>query len=175
MSSSTGVHYTYNLDGSVATVKYPSTRIVTYTPDADGRELAAVDSANSINYATGAHYAPQGALAAIGNGGNLHATYIYNKRLQPCWMYATSGSALPWNTTNCTGTTATGNILDLKHSFNLGTGDNGNVMGITNNRDPNRSQAFSYDMLNRVYIGETTSTYATSPTKCWGELFNYDA
>src|SRR5436305_8875190 len=50
--------YTYNLDGSVATMTYPSGAVITYTPDSAGRMLSAVDttSSNPINYVTGATY-----------------------------------------------------------------------------------------------------------------------
>jgi len=167
--------YSYNLDGSLATLTYPSTRVITYQPGGAGRPLSAVDTPNSINYATGAHYAPPGGLGQIQNGTNLTSTFIYNNRLQPCWMYSTTGSALPWNTTLCNGSTATGNIFDLKYSFNWGAGDNGNLVGITNNQDNTRSQTFSYDQLNRILTGKTTSTYATSPANCWGEQYGYDA
>src|SRR5438045_2461444 len=54
--------YTYNLDGSVATVTYPSGATITYTPDSAGRVLKAVDSGNNINYVTGATYGPDNAL-----------------------------------------------------------------------------------------------------------------
>ena len=50
--------YTYNLDGSLATITYPSGRVITYTPSAADRTLSAVDTTNSINYATGALYSP---------------------------------------------------------------------------------------------------------------------
>jgi hypothetical protein len=63
--------------------------------------------------------------------------------------------------------------MDLKYNFNLGA-DNGNVMGITNNHDTTRSQAFTYDQVNRLLTGETTSTYSTSPTHCWGESYEFD-
>src|SRR5205085_7410036 len=57
--------YTYNLDGSVATMTNPSGAVITYTPDAAGRMLSAVDasdSAHTINYVTGATYNATGAL-----------------------------------------------------------------------------------------------------------------
>jgi RHS repeat-associated protein len=65
----------------------------------------------------------------------------------------------------------------------LGTADNGNVTGITNNRYTTRSQSFTGvypersrgNALNRVATAVTTSTYATSPVHCWGEAFSYDA
>ncbi len=56
--------YSYNLAGLPASVTYPSGRVVSYTVGAASRPLSAVDTANSINYALSATYAPQGALEA---------------------------------------------------------------------------------------------------------------
>jgi RHS repeat-associated protein len=107
------------------------------------------------------------------NNSNISSTEIYNNRLQPCWMYTTSGTALP-TSSSCTGTATTGNFQDLKYNFAWGVSDNGNVMGITNNRDTTRSQVFAYDALNRLQSANTASTYATSPTHCWGESYGID-
>jgi hypothetical protein len=38
-----------------------------------------------------------------------------------------------------------------------------------------RSRTFTYDQLNRITGALTTSTYATSPTHCWGETYSLDA
>ncbi len=172
------IFYTYNRDSSIATIQYPSGRTITYQPGDAQRPLSAVDSGNSINYATVAHYAPPGELASLTNGGSFYFTSIFNNRLQPCWIYATTGTALQWNSTNtlfCTTSAATGSVLDVKYNFNLGAGDNGNVMGITNNRDNTRSQAFTYDNLNRILTAQTTSTYSASANNCWAEQYNVDA
>jgi RHS repeat-associated protein len=118
------------------------------------------------------HYTAWGALAALQNGGAINVTDIFNNRLQPCWMYATTSAALPWSSTACTGSATTGTVLDLKYNFSLGSGDNGNVMGITNNRDTTRTQSFSYDSLNRLLSAQTA---ATSGSNCWGEQYGYDA
>ncbi len=111
----------------MTTLTYPSARVITYTLASSGtstaaRLLSAVDQANSINYATAAHFTPAGALAALTNGSGVASTFLFNSRLQPCWIYATTGAALPWNSTNCTGTAATANILDTPsaHSAVLG-------------------------------------------------------
>jgi RHS repeat-associated protein len=163
--------YTYNLDGSIATITYPSGRTITYTSSAVSRPLSAVDSANAINYATGATYAPQGALSSLTNAGMIVSTMYYNNRLQPCRISMKSSGTAP---TACSDSVNVGNVMDLTYNFNLGTADNGNVTGIANNRDTTRSQTFTYDALNRLATARTTSTYATSPAHCWGEAFNYD-
>jgi RHS repeat-associated protein len=53
----------------------------------------------------------------------------------------------------------------------LGASDNGNVMGVTNNRDTTRSQSFTYDPLNRIATAKTSSTTGAT---CWDEAFGYD-
>jgi hypothetical protein len=62
----------------------------------------------------------------------------YNTRLQPCRISVESSGSTP---TSCTDAADIGNILDYTYNFSLGTSDNGNVMGITNNVDATRSQA----------------------------------
>ena len=164
----------YNLDGSVKAIIYPSGHTFTYTYTAAAKQLSVVDTTGGISFVTGAHYAPHGALASMTRATNVSSTYIFNSRLQPCWIYATTSTALPWNTTSCTGSATAGTIIDLKNNFNLGSTDNGNVVGVTNNRDSTRGQSFGYDSLNRLILAETTSTFATSPTHCWGEAYQYD-
>jgi len=43
--------------------------------------------------------------------------------------------------------------MDIRYDYSVGAGDNGNVIGITNNRDTTRSQQFTYDQVNRLVIG----------------------
>jgi hypothetical protein len=173
--------YTYNLDSSLATLTYPSGRVLTYTPDTAGRPSSVKDNTTSVNYVTGSCgsgvcYTPQGAVALLQNSTELVTTHIYNTRLQPCWSYATTGTALAWgNTTTCTTTdSTTGNMLDMKYNFNLGA-DNGNPISITNNRVADRGQSFSYDQLNRISTAQTTATDSSDSAHCWGQAFGFDA
>jgi len=148
--------------------------------DSAGRPSEAQDVANNINYAigpcangissSGVCYAPNGSVAQVQNGANLVSTYIYNKRFQPCWMYGTTGTPLATNTTCTAGDPGPGNILDLQYNFNLGAGDNGNVVGITNKRDSTRTQSFTYDQLNRIVQAQTSSTSGSN----WGETYTID-
>ena len=162
--------YTYNLDGSPATLTYPSGTVATYTYNAAAQAIN-LSTLGNPNFASNGYYTPSGGLMTLTIGSNL--TTIYNQRLQPCWIYQSSISTLPWSY-SCTQTVPTnGNILDLKYTYNSGA-DNGNVIGITNNRDTTRSQSFTYDQVNRLVTAETASTYATSPAHCWGESYVYD-
>ena len=147
------VVYTYNLDGSVATVQYPGTnKIITYQPGGAGRPLSAKDVAGGINYATGATYAPAGALMTMVNGGTVTVTNSYNSRVQPVVLSAaTIGQT----------------VLSLSYDFHTGNGDNGNIYQIANNRDTTRTENFTYDNLNRL-------TQASSSGTKWGEAFTAD-
>jgi RHS repeat-associated protein len=96
--------YLYNLDGSIQSLTYPSGAVITYTPDAAGRMLSAVDSGNQINYVTGpagpnptagATYGPDGSILSFNQGWTTNFTGIansfsYNSRLQPVNMAAVS-------------------------------------------------------------------------------------
>jgi RHS repeat-associated protein len=164
------MYYSYNLDGSIATITYPSGRIVTYAESNAQRFTAAQDTSNGINYVTSATYAPTGSLGSLQNGANLVSTLFYNSRLQPCRISVKSSGTAP---TSCSDGSNTGNVMDLAYNFNLGSSDNGNVMGITNKIDSTRSQTFTYDSLNRIATA-AASTYAASPAHCWGETFTID-
>ena len=121
---------------------------------------------------TGTLYAPPGMPSSFTNGANLVSTFYYDKRMQPCRISVKSSGTAP---VSCTDAADIGNVIDFAYNFSLGVADNGNVMGITNNRDTTRSQQFTYDALNRISTAETTSTHATSPANCWGDQFGYDA
>ncbi len=95
--------YTYNLDGSLATLTYPSGRTITYAPSPIGRALSAKDVANSINYVTSATYAPQGDPATANYGSSISYSVTYDaSRLWPTDFKGSTSSA----------------FFDLKPAFN---------------------------------------------------------
>ncbi|MGE5110967.1 MAG: RHS repeat domain-containing protein [Acidobacteriaceae bacterium] len=145
------VIYTYNLDGSQASVTYPSTsKVITYTPGGAGHALSAVDASSVINYAFNATYAPFGGLAGLSMGAKpITIANQYDNRLQPTVLEAR---------------TISGTIMSLSYDFHRTTADNGNIYQIRNNRDSNRTQNFVYDPLNRISQAYTVGTN-------WGETF----
>jgi RHS repeat-associated protein len=155
--------YTYNYDGSPATLTYPSGRTITYTYDNAQRALTAEDTVNGIDYATGGAYTPQGTLQSLTlgyagsfTGVNLSATY--NTRLQPQQIEA-------WSTAST--------AMNLSYNFvDVNGHNNGNVMGITNNLYSARSQTFTYDQVNRIYSAQASGT---SGANCWKYNYGYDA
>jgi RHS repeat-associated protein len=147
------IGYAYNFDGSLAAITYPSGRVVQYQTSGAGRPVSATDSAGPINYVSAATYFPNGALGQYGNGNSgITVTNSYNKRWQPITLSATASSQT---------------LFNLSYDFHLGSGDNGNVYQIVNNRDGNRTQNFSYDELNRIQ-----QAWTTGPS--WGETFSID-
>jgi RHS repeat-associated protein len=175
---SKSISYSYNLDGSVKTLTYPSNKVITYTPDSAGRMLSAVDSASGINYVTGATYGPDSALTGFisGNSGTFAGitnVFSYNKRLQPLNMSATS---------------PTQTVYSIGYDFHAGNGtagtgtDNGNVWGIANYKDTThgRDQTFTYDPLNRLSSAQNAGTDCNvtilgGKKKFWGNAYGYDA
>jgi RHS repeat-associated protein len=143
--------YGYNLDGSLASVTYPSGRTVKYTPSAVGRPLSAVDTGNSINYVTSATYAPQGALATAAFGANITFSAGYNNRLWPNDLKGKTSST----------------FFELQPSYY----SNGNVHVVTNAATSARSETYGYDYLNRITSAQSG---ATSGQYCWSQSFGYD-
>ncbi|MGC2694611.1 MAG: RHS repeat-associated core domain-containing protein, partial [Candidatus Angelobacter sp.] len=140
-----------------------------YTPDSAGRVLSAIDSGNSINYATAATYGPDSSLTGFvsGSGGaaSITSSFSYNKRLQPVTMSAATSSQT---------------VFSIGYDFHVGNGDNGNVFGITNYKDQNRNQTFTYDALNRLTSAQNAGTDCNvkvlqNKTEYWGNNYSYDA
>jgi RHS repeat-associated protein len=156
------IGYTYNFDGSVATLKYPSGKTLTYSYNAAARPISAVDSANSLNYVTGATYFPHGSLSGYVNGNSasfagITATFGYNNRLQPVLLSAA---------------TPTQTVFSLSYGYGATGQNNGNPSTIVNNLTAGRTQTFTYDALNRV---ATAQSQATTGAACWGQNYGIDS
>jgi YD repeat-containing protein len=87
------IDYTYNLDGSLSKLSTPPLKTIIYTQGKAGRTLSAVDTTDSINFATSATYAPPGELTGMVNGlatpfAGFITTNSYNSRLQPILLSA---------------------------------------------------------------------------------------
>ncbi|MGH9891034.1 MAG: hypothetical protein ACREA0_03425, partial [bacterium] len=160
--------YTYNLDGSVATLTYPTGSTITYNYNAAGRALSA--SGGGTSYASNAAYAPHGALATLRHNADLYGfawrerLLTYNNRLQPVSIrvdnvfvrFGNENHKIAWQ---------------LTYNFGLGSANNGNVLSIEHLFNPDRTQIFTYDQLNRI---DTAKTQATSGSLCWGLDHGYD-
>jgi len=179
-------NYSYNLDGSLKSITYPSGREVDYSYNAAQRPVTAftrgtsclscqASNASGINFASNAHYTAAGALSSVVNGNTssfagITTTDSYNSRLQPCRITASSTGVVP---ASCTDQNNVGNVLDLTYDFGLGQYDNGNVAQLINNKDAARTQQFGYDALNRLSWGYTPNLNSGGYHNWW-EGFTYD-
>ncbi|HXN74379.1 MAG TPA: RHS repeat-associated core domain-containing protein [Candidatus Acidoferrales bacterium] len=149
--------YTYNGDGTIGSVTYPSSRTITYTVSNAERATSAKDLTNNIQYGVTASYAPVGSLNSVLYGpatgfNGVTTTAAYNSRLEPTGASASSTAGTAQNL-----------------SFNYpSTGNDGMVTGIQNNVISGLSESFTYDSLNRILSAATT---ATSGPGCWGQTF----
>jgi YD repeat-containing protein len=75
-------------------------------------------------------------------------------------------------------------VFSIGYDFHVGNGasgaDNGNVWGITNYKDSNRNQTFTYDALNRLTSAQNAGTNCSATviggkTEYWGNSYGYDA
>ena len=147
------VSTTYNPDGTVWKITYPSNSVVEYKYDNAGRALSVTDDTHTIAYGSSALYAPPGELSSISLGSSgIGESNQYNSRLQPLSISATGPH---------------GTIINLSFNYHLGASDNGNLFAITNSKDTTRNEAFTYDTLDRVIQATSGST--------WGTAFVYDA
>ena len=146
--------YQYNLDGSLFQEFYPDYSIIQYAYNNAGRPIAANydDIGYSFNYVANATYTASGALTGYQNDSGATISNSYNQRLQPNTMSVS---------------TSHGTIFNLSYNYNAGSGDNGNVNGVTNNLDGSRTQTYTYDSLSRL------ATYASSGA--WGNTYTYDS
>jgi RHS repeat-associated protein len=160
---STDTTYDYYLNGDLSNILYPGPH---GPPDyefyTDENAAGQVTSAGDIYYTVlnDATYTPTGQLASATVGwtdgtftGNVISN-TYNSRLQPVLVSASTPSG--------------SQILNLTYNFNLGNGDNGNVIQIVNGKDGNRTQNFLYDPLNRIWQAYTNGTN-------WGETYSPNA
>src|ERR1700733_1574298 len=152
------ISYSYNGDGSLATITYPSGRVITYATNNAQRPTSAQDLTNNIQYAVTASYAPVGALnsviygSATGFSGITNAA-LYNSRLEP-----TTTSAI----------STAGTAQSLSFNYNSPTGNDATLAGVQNIVNSGLSESFIYDSLNRILSASTT---ATSGSGCWGQSF----
>ncbi|HEY2496730.1 MAG TPA: RHS repeat-associated core domain-containing protein [Candidatus Angelobacter sp.] len=154
------IGYTYNLDGSVATMTYPSGRIYSYGYNNAGETTSVADTANNINFFSSAQYSPPGLLTngvhgAVTGWNAITLANTYNSRLQPTQFQATSPVPLT--------------LLNLSYSYAQVGHNNGSVVQVTNGRDSTRTTAYTYDNLNRL------STAQTPTAATWGNSYDYDA
>ena len=144
--------YQYNYAGELKQAQYPSGRAVAQTFDGLAR-LSQV-STGTTNYLSNVSYNAASQPTGVQYGNGVQAAFSYNAQMQlQTLAYTKSGSA----------------IFSL--TYNYGTGDNGQIQGITDNVDNGRTAAYSYDAWSRLKTAQTTGS-TNYPQ--WGLSWGYD-
>ena len=152
--------YVYNLDDTLQSVTYPSTRKLAYQYDAAGR-LTAVgeNTVGATDYASAIRYKPHGGINSLTLGNGLYESWAYNQRLQPTQIKL--------------GTTSSGSNK-LKLDFTYGTTNNKNNGNLTKQIITRPSltaltQTYTYDRANRL----KTAAESGAGT-AWSRTYGYD-
>ncbi len=137
--------YSYDTNGNLETITYPSGRTVTYTHDLADQVSGVTTTppgGSSQTVAANVTHNPFGGIASLTYGNGLARTVGYDQQ------YRITGIQ-------------TGGIQNLTYTPD----NNGNILSITNNLDASKSKSFTYDALDRLWT-------ATGP---WGILgWGYD-
>jgi RHS repeat-associated protein len=135
------IGYTYDLDGKVTQITYPSGRIVNYSRDSDGRISGATtkqsSSSSAVTLASSVVYEPFGPLSGLtyGNGLVLSKTFTEDYLADTIAAQDTSTSTV---------------VVNRSYTF----GDSINVTGITDSLTSARSEAYTYTASNRLQEGD---------------------
>jgi len=137
--------YSYDANGNIQTITYPSNRTVTYSYDFADQVTTVTTTppgGGSQTVASNVTHKPFGGIAGLTYGNGLARTVSYDQQ------YRISGIQ-------------TGVVQNLTYGFD----NNGNVLSITNNLDASKNKSFSYDAIERLQT-------ASGP---WGSLtWGYD-
>lgn len=150
------IAYTYNLNGSIASIKYPSGKTYTYGYSNAMRAISLQDIPDAIPYVQNAQYAAPGMLTSATEGTHRGFTVSnsFNNRLQPTVLSATSPTLT---------------LMSMSYNWTLPNGkNNGSIYQIQNNRDTTRSLQYGYDQLNRLTSAKTYNVTT------WGDSYLYD-
>jgi RHS repeat-associated protein len=167
---------TYDLAGNVKSITYPDGRTINQTWNASGQLMNITDASNSYQYLTSASYRPDGAPSAlflgngVGNGYDKNSrllinetgvtrlgakapgTYTNNVNLSVKeYCYGPNTAALSSTIPGCTNSAANPNGLPF-------TGSIWQIMDVLN---PNATQNFNYDSLNRITFFQQSAQLAS--------------
>ncbi|HKW75803.1 MAG TPA: RHS repeat-associated core domain-containing protein, partial [Terriglobales bacterium] len=145
--------YSYTGDGRMASMTYPSGRVVTDQYDGIGRLMQVGTGGSSLLNISSYNAAGQALGFTYGNG--TQATFTYNAQLQVASiLYGSSTSP----------------ILSLSYDWG-GATDDGVLMEVTDNANSARSTSYSYDQLRRLVQAQTVDLASANT---WKLQFTYD-
>ena len=162
------VQYAYNAAGEVASITYPTNRVVNQTYDGIGRLSSVCDGASGCTgttYLSNITYNGAFEPKSFNYGNNDLAAFTYNDHLQISSVrYYRTGSS--------------SDILNLTYDY--GTSNNGQIQAIhyytapgTQNEDTTKSEVFTYDQYMRLSAAHT-GTFSSSTPGTWSLTWTFD-
>ncbi len=128
--------YTYDQNGNMKTMSYPSDRVITYNYSND-RAVSVLN--NAANLATSINYKPFGGMSSIIYGNGLTGSISYDNQYRLSSITAGSVMSLAYPTYDA----------------------NGNIMAINNTLDPTKNKAFTYDNLDRLSTATSSGIWGS--------------
>ncbi len=128
--------YTYDQNGNLKTMTYPSGKVITYNYTND-RAVSVLNGA--ANLASSITYKPFGGMNAITYGNGLSGTIGYDNQYRISSITA-------------------GAVLNLGYT---GYDSNGNITAITDSLDASKNKSFTYDNLDRLWTATSTGIWGS--------------
>lgn len=161
------IQYAYNLMSGIASITYPSGRVVTQNYDSLGRTASI--SSGSTNYLNSLTYNAAGDALGFTLGNNVQASFTYNDHLQLAKLrYFKSGSP---------------DILNLGYDYTSAgqSNNNGQIQAIHYytqeqplTEDRTKSESFTYDSWLRLKAAQTLDVNSTAGSQTWSLAWTYD-
>jgi len=127
--------YTYDQNGNMKTMTYPSGKVITYNYTND-RAVSVLNGA--ANLASSIIYKPFGGMSGLTYGNGLTETISYDNQ------YRLSSIVVP-------------GILNLASAFDA----NGNITAMTNSIEATKNKSFTYDALDRLSAGTSSGIWGS--------------
>ena len=147
LSYTLGVSALYDLAGNLTDLQYPDLTHMTQTFDGAGR-VSTVGNGSAVKaYVQSVLYSPDGSAGTTTLGNGITQVTTENSRMQ------VQGSTVRDPLAGLSGTTYLSRTYCYMVGSNCptaGAANNGNIWQITDNLNGSRSQAFTYDGLNRI-------------------------
>jgi RHS repeat-associated protein len=151
--------YGYNLANQIASITYPSGRLISYNHDSYGRLASIVATKSGVNttYANNYTYNPDMEVTGLSYGNGVTGSFGFNSHN---FQLGSLSYSNPTQT-----------LVSLSYGYGQNGGNNGQITQIADNIQPGRSVTYSYDALKRI---QSAVTVGSASFAQWGLSWTYD-